>query len=322
MITDNGITIVNSNTLIMQSLSAFISGIPIAQSLQSRLLQSKRIRSFIMPRRHNIHASAVPLSSTIDVHIIPILSDNYSYLIHDKAAGVAVLVDPAEPEKLLEVASNLNARVVTSFTTHHHWDHAGGNAQLASLKPGIPIIGSAYETAEAVTKKLNTGDTYDVPESSISMTAVRTPCHTQGHLCYKFNAEKKAVFTGDTLFVAGCGKFFEGNASDMEGSLNNTLASLDPHTLVFCGHEYTLTNLKFALSVEPENNVIKEKLEWAQEQLEQGNPTVPSTIGGELSWNPFMRTSDKQIADALKISDATPTQVMKRLREEKNKFRP
>lgn len=265
----------------------------------------------------------IPLNSTIDVHIVPILSDNFSYLLHDKTSNTAALVDPAVPQPLLNLASELGATVTTSLTTHHHWDHAGGNEELASLVPGVDIIGSAYETAPAVTKQLSTGDEHSIRASSLVIRALRTPCHTNGHLCFALDAnDTKAVFTGDTLFVAGCGKFFEGNAADMHSSLNTILASLDDDTLVFCGHEYTVTNLKFALSVEPSNEDIQKKLEWAKSQVENGLPTVPTSIADEKRTNPFMRNAVDSVKKSIGMPGADDIAVMKELRERKNSFRP
>ncbi|KAI0564134.1 Hydroxyacylglutathione hydrolase [Gracilaria domingensis] len=269
-----------------------------------------------------MRASIIPLSSSIDVHVVPILSDNFSYLIHDKSTSTAALVDPAEPQKLLQVAEDLHAKVTTSLTTHHHWDHAGGNVQLSKLVPDVEIVGSAYETAEGVTKRLESGRSHQVKGSSLTVSALKTPCHTQGHLCFVTDTTNKAVFTGDTLFIGGCGKFFEGSASDMQTSLNSTLASLHDDTLVFCGHEYTVSNLLFAVSVEPQNQNTVEKLAWAKEQVANGTPTVPSSIGDEKKFNPFMRTDYPFLAKTVGVTDGDPVAVMKALRERKNSFRP
>ena len=266
--------------------------------------------------------SAIPLSSAIDVHVVPILADNFSYLLHDKENKTAAVIDPAEPNKLLSVARNLDARITTAVTTHHHWDHAGGNLELASLVPGITIIGSAYETADGVTSPMQTGETLNVKDTSLSIKALHTPCHTQGHLCFLTNTTRKAVFTGDTLFIAGCGKFFEGDAGDMETSLNSVLGSLEDETLVFCGHEYTITNLLFAASIDSENSAVTEKLQWAKSRVKEGLPTVPSSIADEKRYNPFMRTSVPAIAQAVGANIADPVTIMKLLRERKNAFRP
>lgn len=264
----------------------------------------------------------VTLGDNLDVHLVPILSDNYAYLIHDKQAKTATFVDPAQPKPLLNLAEQLGAKVTASLTTHHHWDHAGGNIELSRLVPGIEIVGSAYETAEGVTKKLSTGDTFKSNESEyIQVTALHTPCHTNGHLSFTLNGNlRKAVFTGDTLFVAGCGRFFEGSAGDMHVSLNKVLAGLDDDTVVFCGHEYTQSNLRFAEHVEPNNEDIKKKVQWAEWQRNKGLPTVPTTIGDEKKTNPFMRNGTKSIKSALGMENADDVAVMKELRARKDKF--
>ncbi|CAN8068536.1 unnamed protein product [Agarophyton chilense] len=295
---------------------AFLSSLPI------RFFESTRYSSAISRRPATMSATVVPLSSSVDVHVVPILSDNFSYLIHDKATSTAALVDPAEPEKLLQVAEKLDATVTTALTTHHHWDHAGGNEQLSKLVPDVEIVGSAYESADGVTKRLETGCCHQVKGSLLTVSALKTPCHTQGHLCFVTDTYKKAVFTGDTLFIGGCGKFFEGTANDMQNSLNSILASLEDDTLVFCGHEYTVSNLLFAVSVEPHNKKTAEKLVWARNQVANETPTVPSTIGDEKQFNPFMRTHCPELAKTVGVADGDPIAVMKALRERKNSFRP
>lgn len=266
--------------------------------------------------------SPVSLCPTLDVHLVPILSDNYAYVIHDKSTNTVAFVDPAQPKPLLSLAASLGATVTASLTTHHHWDHAGGNIELAKLVPGIDIIGSMYEVADGVTKKLQSGEEFKANQSDfIRVRALHTPCHTNGHLSFTLDtSDRKAVFTGDTLFVAGCGRFFEGSASDMHQSLNETLATLDDDTVVFCGHEYTQNNLRFAASVEPNNDHIKKKIEWAKTQRQHGLPTVPTTIGEEKKTNPFMRNATKEVKAALDMHDADDVAVMKELRARKDSF--
>lgn len=299
-------------------LSAFVSLIPFPVVRRASRFHIRAVHS---RHPHTMSTAPIPLSPTIDVHVVPVLSDNYSYLLHDKSANVAAVVDPAEPRKLSSLAKKLSANITTALVTHHHWDHAGGNNELASMVPGVEIVGSAYETAEGVTLRLKSGAKQQIAGSQLCVTALRTPCHTMGHLCFKTHTEQPAVFTGDTLFVAGCGKFFEGDATDMDASLNNTLAALPDETLVFCGHEYTLTNLFFAQSVESGNQRIKEKLAWAKGQLDGGGYTVPSTIGDEKLSNPFMRARSPELARELGMEGESPSEVMKVLREKKNLFR-
>lgn len=278
--------------------------------------------SFSMAATKPGNATRVALSDSVDVHIVPILDDNFSYLIHDKDTNNAALVDPANPTPLLSLAAQLGATITTSLTTHKHWDHAGGNERLAKTLPGLDIIGSVYEEAPAVSIPLQSGDSHTIRGTDMRIGTLHTPCHTTGHLCFSLQvADRKVVFTGDTLFIAGCGRFFEGSASEMHTSLNSTLAMLPDDTLVFCGHEYTVTNLKFAASIEPNNQQIAKKLEWAKQRVGQGLPTVPSTIADEKSTNPFMRNHLPQMKDALNMKDADDVAVMKELRDRKNAFR-
>lgn len=301
-------------------LNAFVSLVP--APLARRTTQLFARATTTRRARHTMSTAPIPLSPTVDVHIVPILSDNFSYLVHDKTANVAVVVDPAEPEKLIKKADSLNANLTTALITHHHEDHAGGNLKLASLIRDVDIIGSAYEFGNALTVKMKTGETRKVKGSQLSYTALRTPCHTMGHLCFTIDTERPVVFTGDTLFVAGCGKFFEGSAIHMDVSLNQTLAALPNEALVFCGHEYTVTNLLFARSVDTSNARVEEKLQWAKDQIANGKHTVPSTIGDEKEFNPFMRIDRPEIASALGLTNPSSVEVMKALRERKNSFRP
>lgn len=308
---------------------SFITAIPtiVRRSfVATQHIPSKRSFTVAPSQRVAMGLEPIALSPTVDVHIVPILSDNFSYLIHDKTARSAALVDPAEPKALLSLAQQLGATITTSLTTHHHWDHAGGNEQLADMMRtqhvDIDIIGSAYETAPAVTKRMESGDEHTIRSSSVVVRALRTPCHTNGHLCFHvLSTDTPAVFTGDTLFIAGCGRFFEGSADDMHSSLSS-LAQLDDATLVFCGHEYTVTNLKFAASVDPTNVNVEQKLQWAIRRVEAGLPTVPSSIGDEKRINPFMRNNVDDVKKALGMEKADAVAVMKTLRETKNNFRP
>lgn len=263
---------------------------------------------------------SIALTPEVDVFIRPVRSDNFSYLVHDKKANVCAVVDPYSPRGLVSFAQSLGAPITTALVTHHHHDHAGGNKELARLVPGVEIVGSTYETAPAVNATMAHGDTRTIKGGSIAYKALHTPCHTNGHICFVTETPEPAAFTGDTLFVGGCGRFFEGDATDMEKSLNVTLASLPDDCLVFCGHEYTVSNLRFAVSVEPENKVLAEKLAWSLAQIEKKEHTIPSTIGEEKSFNPFMRTSEPVVAKAVGLPGGSAIDVMKALREAKNNF--
>jgi hydroxyacylglutathione hydrolase len=263
---------------------------------------------------------SVSLSETVEVFIRPCRQDNFSYLIWDKVANVSAVVDAFSPATLVALAESLGAPITTALTTHHHLDHSGGNLELAKLVPGIEIVGSAYETAPGVTKKMSHGEVGCVKGGSTAFEALHTPCHTNGHLSFVTRTETVSVFTGDILFVGGCGRFFEGNGEDMEHSLNEVLAGLPDECLVFCGHEYTVSNLRFAASIDKENEAVKRKLAWACEQVAANQHTVPSTIGEEKTYNPFMRTSDPVLAAAVGLPNGRPAEVMAAIRARKDAF--
>ncbi|EXX72543.1 hydroxyacylglutathione hydrolase, mitochondrial isoform X1 [Rhizophagus irregularis DAOM 181602=DAOM 197198] len=243
---------------------------------------------------------------------IPVLQDNYSYLVIDEKTNEAAVVDPAEPEKVLEVVKNQGVNLKHLITTHHHVDHSGGNTKLVDEKPDLIVYGGD-DRIPSVNKIVKDNEEFKIGQ--IDVKALFTICHTSGSVSFYLQDENdKAVFTGDTLFIGGCGRFFEGTAEQMHNSLNNILAKLPKDTKVYCGHEYTKSNLKFAASVEPDNEFLKQKIQWANEN----ERTVPSTIGDELEFNPFMRVDKESIKKA--TSKQSPVEVMAALRELKNKF--
>lgn len=211
--------------------------------------------------------------------------------------------------------------IVYVLTTHHHWDHSGGNNNLLSMiNDQITVVGGD-DRVESLNLKVTNMQKLNL--GSIEINCLHTPCHTTGHICY-FSTNKAdqsqdpVVFTGDTLFIAGCGRFFEGTADQMHEALINVLGKLPTSTKVYCGHEYTVKNLKFALTIEPNNIDSKEKLDWAENQILQKKFTVPSTIGEELLTNPFMRVDKSDVCKACNLSD--PVKVMEILRKRKDNF--
>ncbi|OAD77444.1 hypothetical protein PHYBLDRAFT_60577 [Phycomyces blakesleeanus NRRL 1555(-)] len=254
--------------------------------------------------------------------IIPIqaLENNYSYILIDEKTKEAAVIDPMEPIKILNVISQTGAKLSSVFTTHHHWDHAGGNIELVgkyflSKKPGLAVYG-----ADARIPEINyvCKDREEFKLGSLDITPLHTPCHTKGHVCYYVvdpATNEKAVFTGDTLFVAGIGKFFEGDARDMYRILFHVINKLPDDTWIYCGHEYTRDNLKFALTIEPQNEALQAKWAWCQDKP----ITVPSTIGQEKMYNPFLRVNEQSLQMVVGKSD--PVEVLHSLREMKNNFR-
>ncbi|XP_041367358.1 hydroxyacylglutathione hydrolase, mitochondrial-like isoform X2 [Gigantopelta aegis] len=267
------------------------------------------------------HSSELRVSvRDMRVRLIPALEDNYMYLLIDDNTKQCAAVDPVEPKKILSAVKEEGVSLAAVMTTHHHWDHAGGNEDLVKLAGKTTVYGGD-DRIEALTNKVTGGDKFDI--GSLKVKCLFTPCHTSGHICYFVtgpSGEEPIVFTGDTLFLGGCGKFFEGTGSDMYHALVEVLGSLPSETKVFCGHEYTVSNLKYASHVEPTNQVLKNKLEWAKSQRDKKEPTIPSTIGEELQINPFMRVKEASVQKHAKKTD--PVAVMGFLREEKNSFRP
>lgn len=253
-------------------------------------------------------------SSRYEVRTIPALTDNYMYLLIDKIEKWAFAVDPVEPDKILKCAEIEGVKLQAVLTTHHHFDHAGGNAKISSKIKNIPIFGGD-DRIEALTTKLSHNEVFQVDKTNIR--TLHTPCHTSGHVCYFIQSDEPICFTGDTLFIAGCGRFFEGSAEQMHKSLN-ILSSLPLNTKIYCGHEYTLSNLKFALTVEPNNAAILKRLQSAEDSLKNMKPTVPSTIKDELAFNPFLRVHEEAIKNFTQQTE--PAAVIKKLRELKNNF--
>ncbi|XP_036680480.1 hydroxyacylglutathione hydrolase-like protein isoform X6 [Balaenoptera musculus] len=226
------------------------------------------------------------------VKVIPVLEDNYMYLVIEEHTREAVAVDVAVPKRLLEIVGREGVSLTTVLTTHHHWDHARGNTELARLLPGLVVLG-ADERICALTRRLAHGE--ELRFGAIHVRCLLTPGHTSGHMSYFLWEDEcldpPAVFSGDALSVAGCGSCLETTAQQMYHSLVETLGTLPPETKVFCGHEHTLGNLEFAQKVEPCNNHVKAKLSWAKKRDEDDVPTVPSTLGEELLYNPFLRVA-------------------------------
>jgi hydroxyacylglutathione hydrolase len=239
---------------------------------------------------------------------IPCLSDNYAYLVICLETKQAAIVDASEAEPVARAvdAAREEMRAPLSVTaiwsTHHHWDHVGGNEELAKRLGIRDVYGHASDAGRlpGLSKPLDDGAEFSL--GKLSVRARHIPGHTTGAVAYVVTREPNdpAVFTGDTLFVAGCGRLFEGTPAMMHASLSK-LASLDPRTRVYCGHEYTLSNLRFAQRVEPRNPAIARAKERAERLRADGRPTVPSTIGDELSYNPFLRVDSAEIRRTLGI---------------------
>ncbi|XP_068886469.1 hydroxyacylglutathione hydrolase, mitochondrial isoform X1 [Aphelocoma coerulescens] len=279
-----------------------------------------QLRAKFLHTEHELREPKTVTQVDMKVEILPALTDNYMYLLIDQDTKEAAIVDPVQPQKVLDAVKKHGVKLTTVLTTHHHWDHAGGNEKLVKMEPGLRVYGGDSRVG-ALTQRVSHLTALKV--GSLSVKCLSTPCHTSGHICYYVtkpnSSEPPAVFTGDTLFVAGCGKFFEGTPDEMYKALIEILGSLDPKTRVYCGHEYTINNLKFARHVEPNNTSIQEKLAWAKAQYDSGEPTIPSTIAEEFTYNPFMRVREKSVQDHAGETD--PVRAMGAIRKEKDNFR-
>lgn len=228
---------------------------------------------------------------------VPVLQDNYSYLVIDEDERVAAVVDCAEVDPVLEAARAEGVTITAVLATHHHYDHVGGNEEIASRIP-VRVFGNADDASRIprLTDGVREGDTVRVGRLAAQVLFI--PAHTSGHIAYHFPKEQ-ALFTGDTLFAAGCGRLFEGDPGQMMTSLAK-LNALPADTKVYCGHEYTVKNLEFAHMLEPGNAAISDKLAWARARRANGQPTVPSTLASERATNPFLRTSSPELRDSVR----------------------
>lgn len=237
------------------------------------------------------------ISRAVNVHIIPQLSDNYGYIVHHHPSNRAFVVDVAEARKVLDHVNDLGIphHNVSVLTTHKHGDHSGGNIDLSGIIPNLRVYGGEKDPIPACTNPVKDGD--KIPfgasgESDLFFEVLFTPCHTSGHVLYVLRSASDgtplAVFTGDTVFAGGCGRFFEGTADDMFRAFSRLRSAVGPDTLMFPGHEYTVANYKFASAYLPANAAVSRRAAEAAATREAGQPTVPTTMREEFASNVFL----------------------------------
>jgi hydroxyacylglutathione hydrolase len=254
---------------------------------------------------------------------LPALSDNYIWML--RQGNRAMVVDPGEAEVVERTLDQHGLELTAILLTHHHGDHVAGAAALRALS-GAPVYGPASERLPVCDHRLQEGDTVQLRDFGLVLQVLDVPGHTAGHIAYHGRAGdgEPLLFCGDTLFAAGCGRVFEGTPEMMLESLDK-LAALPGDTLVCCGHEYTLSNLRWALHVEPHNAVLRQRHETASRQRQAGQPTLPSTMDLERASNPFLRTRVPAVAESAALHSgqalASDVEVFAVLREWKNNFK-
>lgn len=239
---------------------------------------------------------------TLEIVRIPVLSDNYIWLVHEPVSGETMVVDPAVSQPVLDAAKARGWAITAIWNTHWHPDHTGGNADIKA-ETGCTIIGPAAEAERIPTLDIKVRGGDDVLLGDCVAHVMDVPAHTAGHIAFHFAAER-AAFVGDTLFAMGCGRLFEGTAEQMFGNMQ-ALAALPDETMVYCAHEYTQSNGRYALVAEPDNAALRSRMDDVDAMRARGEPTVPTTIGLERATNPFMRSvSAEQLAERRAAKDA------------------
>lgn len=257
----------------------------------------------------------------MEIKRLPALSDNYIYVLHDPQQQVAGVVDPAEARPVIELLAQLGADLVAIYNTHHHYDHVGGNQQLKQRFPQAVVYGGAEDRGRIPEQEVFLAEGDRVDFAGRMAEVIFVPGHTRGQIAYYFPPtspdEPGELFSGDTLFAGGCGRLFEGTPAQMVESLGK-LRSLPDNTRLWCGHEYTLKNLQFALTVDAQNPDLQQRYAQVEAARAQSQPTVPSWLSVEKRTNPFLRWEDPNLQAATKSTN--PVQTFARLRGMKDRF--
>jgi hydroxyacylglutathione hydrolase len=250
---------------------------------------------------------------TPEIIVVPCLSDNYAYLV--KAGDACAVVDPSEPGPIRAALKARGWGLSHILNTHHHLDHTGGNLALKE-EFGAKVVGPGKDAARIPGLDIGVDEASGWEFAGAKVPVLEVPAHTRGAITFVIAGN---AFTGDTLFAMGCGRMFEGNAEQMWSSLGK-LKGLPPDTRVYCGHEYTRTNARFAVTVDPENAALAARAEQVERLRAENKPTIPSTMGLEYETNPFLRADEQSIARAVGLAGADPVTVFAEIRQRKDNF--
>ena len=256
-------------------------------------------------------------AAELEIHQFACLTDNYGYLVRDRATGITATIDTPDPAAIRTALERKGWTLDFIWNTHHHGDHAGGNLELKATT-GCRIVGPRADAARIPGIDIAVGDGDVVELGSRRARVLDTPGHTRGHVVYVFDADR-AAFTGDTLFAMGCGRLFEGTPGERWASLQQVLA-LPDETRVYCAHEYTQKNAQFALTVEPGNAELVARATEVDRLRANGLPTIPSTIGRERQTNPVLRPQSPDLQATLGLAGASLTEVFAETRRRRNVF--
>jgi hydroxyacylglutathione hydrolase len=275
------------------------------------------LKSGIGPLPLCLPRKKVMTMADLQIHQFPCLNDNYGYLVHEPSSGKTAAIDTPEVEPILTALSEKGWTLTHILNTHHHFDHAGGNAALKE-KTGCTVVGpkGEEEAIPGIDRAVGEGDIVELGAAKARVLEV--PGHTRGHIAYVFS-DNKVAFVGDTLFALGCGRLFEGTPQQMWTSLNKLMA-LPDETIVYCAHEYTQSNARFALSVEPQNQELTARARDIDAKRARGEWTVPTTIGLEKATNPFLRAASPTLRATLGMPSASDVEVFAETRKRKDNF--
>jgi len=253
----------------------------------------------------------------LEIEQIPVLKDNFIYLARDSVRGAVAVVDPAVAAPVLERADRLGWRIIHILNTHHHADHVGGNLEIKAAT-GCTIVGPAHDPDRipGMDIQVKDGDTFALGASIAEVLFV--PGHTRGHIAYWFK-DSDALFCGDTMFSIGCGRLFEGTPQQMWNSLSR-LRALPPETRIYCAHEYTESNIRFAVSLDPHNAALRKREAEVRALRAAGKYSVPSLMGIERTANPFLRADTPELAAAVGMTGSAAVDVFAEIRRRKDVF--